>query len=251
MISIIMPAYNAENTLEFAVRSVLAQTYRDFELIIINDCSKDKTLALANRLQKTDSRIRVLDNERNQGVSLTRRRGVEIAEGDWLAFLDSDDAWMPDKLEKQEALQKKTGANLLFTGSSFINAEGKKIDAILRVPEHIGYRKLLKQNLVSNSSVMIRKSIYRKYESTGDNMHEDFTCWLRVLRGGEMAYGIDEPLLIYRLSSTSKSGNKWKAAKMNWNTYRAIGLNVFQAAYYEAWYIVNGLLKYRKLKRGK
>ena len=109
MISIIMPAYNAENTLEFAVRSVLAQTYRDFELIIINDCSKDKTLALANRLQKTDSRIRVLDNERNQGVSLTRRRGVEIAEGDWLAFLDSDDAWMPDKLEKQVALQKRQG----------------------------------------------------------------------------------------------------------------------------------------------
>lgn len=248
MISIIMPAYNAEKTLEFAVRSVLAQTHKDFELIIINDCSKDKTPELIQKLMSEDSRIRTLNNEKNSGVSITRHRGVEVANGEWLAFLDSDDAWTPDKLEKQVALQKKTGANLLFTGSSFINADGEKIGAILHAPEQIGYRKLLKQNLVSNSSVMIRKSLYQKHESMGDNMHEDFTCWLKVLRGGEIAYGIDEPLLIYRLSPTSKSGNKVKAAKMNWNTYRSIGLNVFQAAYYEAWYVVNGLLKYRKLK---
>lgn len=248
MISIIMPAYNAEKTLEFAVRSVLAQTYKDFELIIINDCSKDKTPELIQKLMDEDSRIRTINNEKNSGVSVTRHRGVEVAKGEWLAFLDSDDAWTPDKLEKQVALQKKTGANLLFTGSSFINADGEKINAILHAPEKIGYRKLLKQNLVSNSSVMIRKSLYQKHESMGDNMHEDFTCWLKVLRSGEMAYGIDEPLLIYRLSPTSKSGNKVKAAKMNWNTYRAIGLNVFQAAYYEAWYVVNGLLKYRNLR---
>lgn len=248
MVSIIMPAYNAEKTLAIAVRSVLAQTYKEFELIIINDCSKDKTPELIQELMREDSRIRAFDNEKNSGVSITRHRGVEVAMGEWLAFLDSDDAWTPDKLEKQIALQKKTGAELLFTGSSFINADGEKIDAILHVPEQIGYKMLLKQNLVSNSSVMIRKSLYQKYESMGDNMHEDFTCWLKVLRSGKIAYGLDEPLLIYRLSPTSKSGNKVKAAKMNWNTYRAIGLNVFQAAYYEAWYVVKGLLKYRKLK---
>lgn len=248
MISIIMPAYNAEKTLDYAVRSVLAQTYKDFELIIINDCSKDKTAELIQALMREDGRIRMLNNDKNKGVSVTRHRGVEVAVGEWLAFLDSDDAWVPDKLEKQVVLQRETGASLLFTGSSFINADGKKIDAILHVPERIGYRKLLKQNLISNSSVLIRKSLYQKHESMGDNMHEDFTCWLKVLRSGEIACGINEPLLIYRLSPTSKSGNKVKAAKMNWNTYRAIGLNVFQAAYYEAWYVVNGLLKYRKLK---
>lgn len=248
MISIIMPAYNAEKTLEYAVRSVLVQTYKDFELIIINDCSKDRTPVLIQDLMREDSRIRTINNDKNSGVSLTRHRGVETANGEWLAFLDSDDAWMPDKLEKQVALQRKSGANLLFTGSSFINADGKRINAILHAPERIGYRKLLKQNLISNSSVMVRKALYQKHESLGDNMHEDFTCWLKALRSGETAYGIDEPLLIYRLSPTSKSGNKVKAARMNWNTYRAIGLNVFQAAYYEAWYVVNGLLKYRKLK---
>lgn len=248
MISIIMPAYNAENTLEYAVRSVLAQTYQDFELIIINDCSKDETPRLIQKLIRKDTRIRTLTNEKNSGVSISRHRGVEAAKGEWLAFLDSDDAWTPDKLDKQVALQKKTAAKLLFTGSAFMTADGRTIDAILHVPEQIGYQKLLKQNLISNSSVMIQKTLYQKHESVDDNMHEDFTCWLKVLRNGEMAYGIDEPLLIYRLSPTSKSGNKIKAAKMNWNTYRAIGLNVFQAAYYEVWYGINGLLKYWKLK---
>ncbi len=248
MVSIIMPAYDAEKTLEFAVRSALAQTHGDFELIIINDCSQDKTLEISNRLSKEDRRIKVISNETNQGVSVSRHRGVEVAKGEWLAFLDSDDAWTSDKLEKQLDLQKSTGANLLFTGSGFVNSNGEELDAILHVPEQIEYKKLLKQNLISNSSVMIRKSLYQKHESMGDNMHEDFTCWLKVLRSGETAYGIDEPLLIYRLSANSKSGNKAKAAIMNWNTYRAVGLNIFQAAYYEFWYIINGLLKYRKLK---
>ena len=84
----------------------------------------------------------------------------------------------------------------------------------------------------------------------GDGMHEDFACWLNILRSGEMAYGIDEPLLIYRLSANSKSGNKLKAAKMNWNTYRAIGLGIPASVYYMAWYTVNGLLKYRHFPKG-
>ena len=79
-------------------------------------------------------------------------------------------------------------------------------------------------------------------------MHEDFAVWLGILKSGKFAYGVDEPLLIYRLSKTSKSGNKFKAAKMNWNTYRYMGLNVFSSFYYECWYIVKGLLKYRNLK---
>ena len=251
MISIIMPAYNAEKTLEFAVRSVLAQTYRDFELIVINDCSKDRTVELILDLMKEDRRIRMLSNTRNSGVSMTRHNGVEAATGEWLAFLDSDDAWMPEKLEKQVELQNRTGANLIFTASSFMNADGEKIEVVLHAPKRIGYRRLLKQNLLSNSSVMIRKSLYQQYEVLGDNMHEDFACWLKVLQSGEIAHGIDEPLLIYRLSSESKSGNKKKAAKMNWNTYRAIGLNTFEAAYYQAWYMANGVLKYIRIAHNK
>lgn len=248
LISIIMPAYNAEKTLPRAVGSALAQTYQNYELIIINDCSRDSTQALAEGFAARDSRIRVISNTENRGVSLARHKGIENARGKWLAFLDSDDAWAADKLEKQMALQKQKNAQLIFTGSAFMDAQGNRKDWIMHVPEQIGYRKLLKQNLVSNSSVLIRKSCYLEHEIIGNDLHEDFVCWLRLLRSGEYAYGIDEPLLIYRLSSNSKSSNKLKAAKMNWNAYRAVGLNVLEASYYMIWYTVNSLLKYRHLQ---
>ena len=248
LISIIMPAYNAEKTLAQAVNSVLAQTWKNFELIIINDCSCDGTAALAQRFAQQDHRVHLISNSQNSGASRTRHNGVLQARGRWLAFLDSDDAWAPDKLEKQVALQQQTGADLIFTGSAFMDYQSEPKDWILHVPQTIGYRRLLKQNLISNSSVLVRKDRYLDCEYLGEGLHEDFVCWLRMLRSGSLACGIDEPLLIYRLCASSKSGNKGKAAIMNWNAYRAAGLNVFQSAYYMAFYAVNSLRKYRNLK---
>ena len=248
-ISVIMPAYNAEKTLERAVSSVLHQTYPEWELILVNDASGDGTQAMLEQYAAADPRIRIFINAQNRGVSFTRHRAVEQATGDWIAFLDSDDAWAPEKLEKQVALLAEKQAKLVFTGSTFMDAAGAPIDWMLHVPETIGYRKLLKQNLISNSSVLVEKNTYLRYEMAGDAMHEDFACWLQMLRAGVCAYGIDEPLLIYRLSATSKSGNKWKAARMNWNTYRAIGLPVVTAAYYMVWYTINGVRKYKNLKK--
>ena len=247
LISVVIPAYNAEKTLAKAVESVFAQTYQNFELIIINDCSLDNTLALAGQYAQQDIRVRVFENAQNSGVSITRRKGVDAANGEWIAFLDSDDAWVSNKLEKQLELQRRSGAKLIFTGSAFMDTEGNLLDWTLHVPPQIKYRKLLKQNLISNSSVLILKECYQKHSMTDNGMHEDFTCWLNLLKTGETAYGIDEPLLIYRLSKTSKSGNKLRAAKMNWNTYRAIGLNVFMSTYYQFHYIIHGLFKYWNL----
>ena len=249
LISVIMPAYNAQQTLDKAVSSVLAQTYENIELIIVNDCSTDDTLKMMQNYANADKRVHIISNETNVGVSETRHRALEAAKGKWIAFLDSDDAWKNDKLEKQIALQRKTNGKLIFTGSTFMDAQGSPIDWILHVPDEIKYKKLLKQNLISNSSVLVEKESYRKYEAIGDGMHEDFACWLRMLQSGIVAYGIDEPLLIYRLSPNSKSGNKKKAAKMNWNTYRAVGLNVITSAYYMVWYTFNGVKKYKKIKK--
>lgn len=248
LISVIMPAYNAEKTLGQAVKSVLDQTYPFFELIVINDCSLDRTASLAKQYALMDSRVRVLENGVNSGASRTRHKGVEAARGRWLAFLDSDDAWARDKLEKQIAVQKERQAKLVYTGSAFMNADGVPLNWILHVPVQIGYRKLLRQNLISNSSVLILKDCYLRFEALGDGMHEDFACWLRLLRSGETAYGIDEPLLIYRLSPSSKSGNKLRAAMMNWNSYRAVGMSALVASYYMVWYAINGLLKYAHLR---
>lgn len=245
-VSIIMPAFNAEATLVPAVESALAQNFRDFELIIVNDCSTDTTAALMEELARRDSRIRPLHNDTNAGASRSRYRAAEAARGQWLAFLDSDDLWTADKLEKQLPLTRQ--ADLIFTASAFIDHQGRRRDWTLHVPETVSYRKLLKQNIISNSSVLLRRELYLQHACLEDGLHEDFVCWMRLLRSGAVARGIDEPLLIYRLSPASKSGNKLKAAKMNWRAYRAAGLNVIDAAWNMVFYTVNSLLKYRHLK---
>ena len=240
LVSIIMAAYNSERTIETAIRSVQEQTYTKWELLVINDCSKDHTYEIISSF--VDSRIRVLHNKKNYGVSISRKKGMENAQGEWIAVLDSDDAWASDKLEKQIKLANRTGAELIFTGSAFMDNDGNPIDWQLHVPSILSYRELLKQNLVSNSSVLVKADLYRKYYAIGDGMHEDFAIWLGITRDGIKAYGIDEPLLIYRLAKESKSSNKIKAARMNWNTYRYVGLNPL------CWYILKGLLKYSHLK---
>lgn len=247
LISIIMAVYNAEKTIKQAIVSVLDQTYTNFELLVVNDCSTDRTAELVERIAESDSRVRLIANEQSRGVSYTRRHGLEAAKGSWIAILDSDDAWTAEKLEKQIALQKQMNADLLFTGSAFMDSYGQPIDWYLRAPAEITYRQLLKQNVLSNSSTLVRKALYERYYAVGDEMHEDFAIWLRILKDGRKAYGVDEPLLIYRVARSSKSGNKIRAAKMNWNTYRYVGLNLFSAVYYECWYVVRGLLKYRHL----
>lgn len=228
LISVIMAAYNAEKTIAQAINSVLNQTYVNLELLVIDDCSKDATVNVIKELAAKDPRIRLIENSVNCGVSKTRYHGLEEAHGAWIAILDSDDVWMPNKLEKQIIVQNETNAGLLFTGSTFIDENGNPIDWYLHAPREIEYKKLLKQNVVSNSSVLVEKKLYRQFYAVGDNMHEDFAIWLGITKTGRKAYGVDEPLLIYRLSASSKSGNKLKAAMMNWNTYRYIGLNAFQ-----------------------
>lgn len=248
LISVIMAAYNAQNTITQAIESVLAQTYGQLELLVIDDCSTDNTVKIVKKFAKTDARIRLISNENNYGVSYARKHGLVESHGAWIAILDSDDTWGIDKLEKQIKWQKETNADLIFTGSAFIDTEGKNINYYLRAPTEISYKQLLRQNLISNSSALVRKGLYETYYVVGDNMHEDFAVWLRILKAGYKVCGINEPLLTYRITKSSKSGNKFRAAQMNWNTYRHIGLNVVEAVFYECCYMVNGILKYRNLK---
>ena len=243
-----MAAYCAQSTISNAVESVLAQTYPNWELLIIDDCSKDDTYRIAADYARQDKRIRVFRNAVNSGVSATRKTGLEHAEGAWIAILDSDDLWLPEKLEKQMDFAEKTKAELIFTGSQFVDAKGRPYAWQLHVPQQLRYRRLLKQNLISNSSVLVRKDLYLRYYASGEKIHEDFALWLRITRAGCIARGIDEPLLIYRLSKTSKTGDKRKSARMNWNTYRFVGLGRIRSFYYSCWYAVNGILKYSHLR---
>ena len=249
LVSVIMASYNAEKTIEQSINSVLNQTYPAVELLVVDDYSQDRTVKLVENIMARDNRVRLIYNKENSGVSYTRKHGLEEAKGAWIAILDSDDIWAPEKLEKQIILQKKMNADLLFTGSAFMDSDGQPIDWYLHAPSEVTYRHLLKQNVLSNSSSLVRKELYEKYYAVGDGMHEDFAVWLGILKEGKKAYGVDEPLLTYRIAKSSKSGNKIKAAKMNWNTYRYIGLNPLSAFYYECWYVVKGLMKYKNLKQ--
>lgn len=247
LVSVIMAANNAEKTVRQAVLSALGQTYRNLEILVVDDCSTDSTADIVKKLAGEDRRVRLFRNREKKGVSYARKYALENAAGSWVAILDSDDAWMPEKLEKQIRFQKERDAALVFTGSAFMDAAGRRLKWELHVPEELSYRELLKQNLVSNSSVLVKKSLYETFYVQDDRLHEDFAVWLALTKTGIPVYGIDEPLLIYRLAESSKSGNKLHAAKMNWNTYRHAGLGIFQAGYYMAWYMVNGILKYRHL----
>ena len=248
-ISIITPAYNCEKYLEEAVDSVLAQTITDWEMLIIDDCSVDNTYSCMQKLAQRDSRIRIFRNTQNAGAAATRNYGIRQAKGRWIAFLDSDDLWRKDKLHKQIALlDKYPEASFLFTGSAFIEDDGMTIAHTLHVPEKVSRRKLLGQNVISCSSVLIKRELMLKHPMPEeDGIHEDFATWLSVLTEVPLAYSVDEPLLIYRRALASKSGEKGKSARMNWQTYIHAGIPLRKRIFCMVGYTFHGLYKYQQL----
>ena len=248
LISVVMPVFNVERYIEEAVGSVTAQTYENFELLIVEDCSTDHTGMILGTFR--DPRIRVIQNDRNRGISYSRMKGISEAKGDWIAFLDGDDRWDATKLEKQvKRMNEIPDPVLLYTGSAFMNDSGEMLAYTMEVPEKITYEELLKQNLISCSSVLVKKEMIRKYSFPDQPViHEDFAVWLGILKEVKYAYGVNEPLLIYRLARNSKSSNKLKAARMNWNTYRYVGVPLPRAVRSMFSYAFRSLKKYSRLK---
>ena len=248
-VSVIIPAYNAERFVRNAVASVANQSERDIEIIVIDDCSSDGTADICRAMAESDGRIRFMQNERNSGVSATRNSGVAAATGEYVAFLDSDDMWKPDKLALQLALANKhPECPIFFTASSFISSDGAPYTYTLHVPETVDFKRLLRQNIISCSSVMARREILLAHPFMYDGMHEDYAVWLEILRAGTPARGIDDALLIYRLSDGSKSSNKLHSAVMQYRVYRHIGLGVLRSLFYMPIYTLNGMKKYKGIK---
>ncbi len=248
-ISIITPAYNCEKYLPEAVESVLSQTFTDWELLIIDDRSKDNTYRCMKKLAEKDKRIRIFQNETNMGAAATRNHGVRLAKGEWIAFLDGDDLWRKDKLKKQlTTAEENPEASFLFTGSAFIEDDGMTIAHVLHVPGQVNRRRLLGQNVISCSSVLIRRELMLEFPMPEeDGIHEDFATWLAILEKVPKAYGVDEPLLIYRKALASKSGKKGKSAQMNWQTYIKAGVPLGKRIFCMASYTFHGLWKYSLL----
>lgn len=249
--SVVMTVYNAEKYLRDTIESVLRQTEKNFELIIVNDCSTDSSEEIVKEYL-TDSRIRYFKNEKNMKVSKTRNFGVSKARADYVAFIDSDDIWLDNKLEKQLAHMKKMNAKICYSGYGFLSDDGKMQNRVFNVPEKINFRRLLKQNVITPSASIFAKELLVKYPFYADAVHEDFVAFLQMLKNEKIcAYGINDPLILYRLTANSKSRNKIKSALMTLKSYKEVGVNLFARWFYLMFYMVNGLKKYRGLKDAK
>ncbi len=248
-----MPAYNSEKYIGAAVNSVLAQDFADWELIVSDNGSCDGTTKVVTALFCADPRIRIIDSSAVRSAAAARRAAIDDARGEWVAFLDSDDEWAKDKLSKELAAARETESSFIFSGSSFIDSEGKENGFTLHVPPVVSYPEILKQNVISCSSVLVKRELLDDcFFETDNGTAEDFAAWIRILRDyGITAVGVDEPLLRYRISSASLSSNKLKAATRTFRTYRSAGLSIPLAVKYFSAYIYRSIKKYKSIKNGQ
>ena len=232
MISIIVPVYNAEKFIKETVQSVLNQTYTDFELLLVDDCSKDGSVEAIKSFD--DKRVILLKQEQNAGAYAARNRGLKEAKGRYIAFLDSDDYWVPDKLEREMEFMERKNAGFVFTGYEFADENCVGTGKIVRVPRTINFKQALSNTTIFTSTVLIdREKVPDELIEMPDIASEDTATWWRILKAGHIGYGLNENLVKYRRSKGSLSSDKVEAVRRIWGLYRKIaGLSVISAAFH-------------------
>ncbi len=245
LVSIIMPCYNAALFLKEAIESVIAQTYSNWELILVDDCSQDNSWEIAT--QFSDLRIKVMRNATNSGATVSRNKAIEAASGRWIAFLDSDDIWMEDKLEKHLTYMTDNDIAFSFTHYSVMNDQNKQITVYTPKKSVYDYRMIVKHSTIGCSTVIYDSAKLGKvYMPQTAVKREDFACWLQILKSGVDAYCYHKCLTKYRVHGNSVSSNKLKMVSYQWNVYRKVeNLSWIRSAYYMIHWAVRGVLKYR------
>ena len=247
MISIVIPVYNNAEYLPEALYSALSQDVEK-EIIIVDGGSTDGLVQKAVAELNEDSRgkVRVIRHDSRMGVATSRMDGVRAAVGDYIAFLDSDDMWSRNKLALQLKKLKRTGAPICCTARQIMDEDGNIRNKIIRVPGRITLSSMLKTNLITCSSVLVKKSSMLAHPMDHDEVQEDYLAWLKIIKAEGPAAGIDEPLTYYRVVKGSKSYSKIKSAQMTYETYKLFGLKGFGLAKSFAAYALNGVIKHRK-----
>lgn len=250
LISIIMPAYNAEKYISESIHSIIAQTYKDWELIVVDDCSTDRTAEIVKSF--AEKRIKYLKNDKNSGAAVSRNRAIAEASGRWLAFLDADDLWYPEKLEKQLDFIIKTGAEFTFTAYEKIDKVGNHTGRISFPPEKVDYKKMIRlADPIGNLTVIYDTARIGKVYVPNIKKRNDFALWLQVLKKIDIGYGMNDVLASYRVHGDSLSGNKLKLIKYQWELYRKIEGHGIMRSIYEVgcWAWCKGILLFER-KRG-
>lgn len=248
-VSIVMPLFNAEPFLAETMDSVCSQTFGDWELIVIEDRSTDCSLRLAREYEERDRRIRVYPNERNLGAAKSRNAGLEHVTGDFVAFMDADDVWTPEKLERQLDYMLTSGLGMCFTSYETIESDGSHRNYV-HVPKAINYDGFLKNTITCShtiafdlSKVSLGLLACPDFGGTFD-FPEDLVVWLQVLKSGVSAGGLDEILAKNRKHGGSRSANKLRAVERTWNAYRKVEkINPIYSAYCLFWQLTHAVLK--------
>ena len=246
LVSVITPAYNAEKYIKDTIESVIAQTYTNWEMIIVDDASVDNTVNIINYYQQKDKRIKLIALKKNHGVANARNTAIENAKGQYVAFLDADDFWENNKLQEQIKFMQDNNIAFSYHAYKLFDLSKQKQKTML-VPKQLNYQELLKGNTTGSCLTVcldrkVVSDIYFPKEK-----HEDYICWLNILKQYNLiAFGINKILGTYRIGKKSISSNKLKSAIWNWKVYRkSQSLSILMSAYYMCFYIVKGLKKYK------
>lgn len=220
LVSIVVPVYNAEHFIKETIQYVSAQTYENWELILVDDFSKDNSCNVIETIMKTDNRIRLLRQGANSGAAECRNKGVSCARGRYICFLDADDIWESDKLAHELSFIAD-GKGFVFTGYEFADENGKGLGKIVHVPNEITYEEALKNTTIFTSTVMLDRTIIDDNDLMMPCIaSEDTATWWNILKKYGRGYGLDECLVRYRRSVGTLSANKLTAVKRIWNLYR-------------------------------
>ncbi len=246
MVSIVVPVYNAANYIENTIKMVVDQTYRDWELILVDDASRDNSVEIIEDIiSRQKKRIRLIKKQVNAGAAEARNTGIDASSGRYIAFLDADDIWMRDKLEKQIAFMEKTGAAFSFHAYEFGDEEARPTGKIVHVPAKLNFKKALSRTIIFTTTVMFdTEKIDMEIIHMPKVPSEDTATWWRILKSGYEAYGLDENLAIYRRPGKSLSSNKMVALSRIWFLYRNIAnLSVAESLFYFGGWAIRAALR--------
>lgn len=244
LVSIITPAYNCANLIVETITSVQNQTYTNWEMIIVDDCSIDNTREIISEISKHDPRVKLLCLENNSGAAVARNTAIKAANGDYVAFLDSDDLWLPEKLDKQISFMEEHDYAFSFTKYRIMLEDGTLTDNVVNIPAEIDYHGLLKNTIIGCLTVIVNVKKTGPIEMPNIRTRQDFALWLSILKRGVKAHGLKEELALYRKVQGSISSNKVKAAKMTFRVYRDVEkLGLFYSIYCFIHYAWNAVRK--------
>jgi teichuronic acid biosynthesis glycosyltransferase TuaG len=246
LVSIITPSWNVERLIGETILSVQAQTLGDWELLIADDCSTDNTPAVIESYAAKDARVKLIRQPRNGGPALARQAAIEQAQGRFIAFLDSDDLWLPAKLERQVAFARQHRAALSFTAFRRITEDGSITGRLIAVPDSLTYDQLLKNTSIATLTALVDRDIAGNIAMKNEG-YDDFCLWLSILKPGHVAWGLNEDLARYRVRGVSVSSRPMRSAGWVWHIYRNVErLSLLKSAWCFAHWAARAWLKRRQ-----